>query len=335
MSRNQWMLRLATVVAGLQLGAVAQAAIVEGSAQIFELREIVPSIGAAHASLIAMNAPATAPVVWRADVDPAAAGVKELDSALLQSGIKLERSASGALTLSAVDSRSDRDRAAARLLPVLPQAIAPNDPDAVQTGAVAVFGTLLEAPFKFEVRGESVLVNGIEVFPSPGTAQSLPRVSAATQTTHDRLASAIDAYSTNLGTMGVTRARQVLATDLSGLPGISGLEWVGNELRLVRTDGIDERFYFDPVRETVPASASQKRAFLEEQATVFADELREGTVLLFGATYVLSIDELSALEFAGQVESARQSNESEALRIARLQAYTLNRDAAADLVFAR
>jgi len=310
------------------------AATVEGNVTIYELQEVAPSLAVATQAIVELNAPPETPIVWPRGVEPASTDLKVLASVLLQNGLVLTLDGAAA-TVRPFDGRDERDRARPRLLDVEATPVPPSDPAAIATGAVAVFGRLVDPPYRFDVVGDAVLVNGLEVFPSPGPQTPAPLATASDQEAHARLDAALSAYDADRIRIGTEAARARLAGGLAGVPGIAGHEWRGEALYLRRDDGLEEAFTFDPVREPAPLGPEERRAFLEEQAEIFAGLLRDGTVMLFGATYVLAADDIPASEFVARVSAVRRSSENDRLRIARIQALTHHRDAAADLVFAR
>lgn len=329
------------LIFGLLAGALAavapsplRAATSEGSVAILELQEVAPSLNVAAQSFVELRVPPETPIVWPQGVEPNSTDLKVLASVLLQNGLVLAPDGAAA-TVRPIDARSERDRARPRLIDVEAAAVPSADPAAIATGAVALFGRLVDPPYRFEIADDAVLVNGVAVFPAPGPQTSGPRATAGDEEVHARLDAALAAYEEDQIREGTAAARARLTQVLTGLPGIAGLDWRGEALYLRRDDGLEEAFTFDPVREPAPLGPEERRAFLEEQAEIFAGLLRDGTVLLFGATYMLSADDLPARDFVARVDSVRRSSENDALRIARIQALTHHRDAAADLVFAR
>lgn len=317
----------------LTLGGAISSALAgwsENGREIRTLSELLPSLQAGTGQAIGALAPTDHAVISSEALD-----LRSIEIDLMLAGLRLDRTGVTP-TVVAVHGENERTRAARRLLPAAPRSISPNDPSAIAAGQVAIFGRWVPAPYDLRVEGDQITVNGVAVFPSPGEAIEPITPSAQQVLAHDRMAAAMTLFAGLRGTPAEAQARENLRADLATLPSVTGAAWRNDdELALTQDDGSVEILNFGASREVDPDIASENAIYLNGQAEIFRAALGSGQALLFGATYCIPVLELDGASFAERVRDIRQSSESELLKIARLQTYTSDRNAAADLLYAR
>jgi hypothetical protein len=199
-----------------------------------------------------------------------------------------------------------------------------------------LFGKLVPPPYRVELSGDVIEINGVVVFPSPGPLSRPPDPSARVTDIFDRMSSARETYTRNRTVLGAEGARAALVVELKQIPGFKQVDWVSDdEVRIIRQDGIEERMSFAELRPTDPDNEQAQQAFLQAQAELLRGVLKDNGTILCGATYLIPVQDIPADSFRQKVNGIVTSGEPEALKLARLQVYTGNRDAAADLLFAR
>jgi len=318
-------------VMALALAATsAHAGWTERGATIARLDEVLPRLTRAIHQSVHSTLAADAPVLLPDGAD--LSDPKTLAVALAQSGYAF-RQEQNAWTLRNA-SRSEADRARARLRVATPTRPARGDRSAIATGAVAVFGRWLEAPFRVTRVDESIQVNGITIFPSPGPDVAPPTPSTAQVDAHTRIRRALATYPALRAQIGIPAAQAQILADLKTLSGYSRMEWVDDQnLRMVQANGVEEMLSFEIESAAVSPTPAERQEQLDTMVTGFADLLSNGGAILAGATYLSTLpDEGHA--FHDRALEIRVSTEPEALKLARLQAWTAQRDAAADLLFA-
>lgn len=151
------------------------------------------------------------------------------------------------------------------------------------------------------------------------------------------MTAALDAYDSEGATLGGDEAARRLIDRLIALPAVRDAEWIAeDQVRIVREGGQYEIVSLEEnPRAGERTTPEQMQAFLEAQAEVLRSSLRRNETLLCGATYLLAISHMGPAAFRARLDAIVDSAEPEALKIARLQAHTGHRDAAADLLFAR
>jgi hypothetical protein len=302
----------------------------ENGRTILTVREVLPKLTAALGTTARSDVNASTPVLC----DDGAIGgeSKALQSALLQSGLRFDPSTS---SVRDAHSTSERARAERRLLAAAPFTVSPHDPEAIPSGCVALYGHLVAPPYRIERIGDFIELNGVAIFPVPGESAPIPHVTEAQVQTHDLMSAAMRRYESRRGTSEEASARNELLLDLRAIPGVSGASWLGPDDASIIRDGREEYVTFGDERQTSPEDEAARPEVLDRELVSLRDLLvRDGT-LLCGASYLIPVWEPAASAFRPRLEAITRSSESEALRIARLQAYTLDRSAAADLVFAR
>lgn len=317
----------------------ADASWTEGGATILSLDELLPRIGGALgggtlAGSVGTSLPGDTPVLLPLDADPDSP--KTIQIALVQSGLALRAQAGGWNVVGASDE-PEAARARTRLRTVVSLAPRPNQPDRVTTGGVVLFGEVVAPPYLVEVAGDAVEINGVAVFPVLGADVTPPEPTAVQVDTHDRMDAAVRNYGRNTGALGIAEAKRSLIGELSRLPGVTGAEWLDDEnVRITHADGEGQILTLtQDGRDLDPPTTEQQRAAIETQAGSIRAALGDGATVFCGATYLLIDSSLDAAVLRGRIEQILRSGESDLLKIARLQAYTGHRDAAADLLYAR
>ncbi len=306
----------------------------EGEATILTLDEVLPRVGALLGGSARTTVPGDTPVLLPAGSD--IESPKAIQIALAQSGFVLGFSAGG-WTIAGASSNGEAVRARTRLRPVASLAPRPMESDVIQSGGLVLFGEVVEPPYRVEIVGEAIEINGVAVFPVPGADVSPPEPTTTQIDTHDRMDAAARNYERNAGTLGSAEAKRILIGELSRLPRVTGAEWLDEEtVRLIRPAGDGEIITFARVgREADPPTAEALRAALETEAQLLSRALAENATVFCGATYLLTDSALDAGTLRRRIEEILHSDEPDLLKIARLQVYTGHRDAAADLLFAR
>jgi len=314
-------------------GSAALAAWSEGRHQILALSELLPQLTADLNGPVRNEMGTDAAVLLVEGADPDVP--QTLRAALLLSGMRL-REDRGAWTVVPAQPKPERERALDRAIPVSPVAPAPGTGAAISTGGVAFFGHLMPPPFSVTRSGDVIEINGVPVFPSPGVLTPPPAPSVRVVEIFDRMESARESYLRNRDLLGVERASTELTSELRAIPGFTEVEWIADdEVRILREDGIEERMSFAEFRPPDPDNSLAQERYLDEQVLLFREILEEEGTLLCGATYLIPVQEIGAGDFRRRVEEVAGSPEEDALKLARIQAYTGNRDAAADLLYAR
>jgi hypothetical protein len=324
----------ALTLAGFVFPSTASASWTEGEATILTLNELMPRVGGALGGLARTNLPGDTPVLLPPDSD--LGSPKSIQIALVQSGLALRPQAGGWSIVDA-SAKSEAERARARLLPVVPLAPRATEPGRIQTGGVVLFGEVVAPPYRVEVSNDAVEINSVAVFPVPGSSATPPEPTKPQVETHDRMDAAVTNYRRNVGSQGPINAKRMLIEELMQMPGVTGAEWTGDdEVRLTRPDGSGEILTFATTgRDADPPTEESLRVALETQAEILRNTLAENATLFCGATYLLGNPAPDAAALRARIEEILQSGDSNALKIARLQAYTGHRDAAADLLYAR
>ena len=295
---------------------------------IATVRELLPRLRAAAGARIESVVADDAPVLLPDGTDPD--DPKALAVALVYSGIPFRLEA-GRWTVGAPDARREREQSRPRQLAVTEVRV--SGPGAIATGAVALFGRTIEAPFRVERVGETVELNGVVVFPSPGPDIEGPVPTAAQVAQNAGIPAVLARLRAQPFADAAARARA--RDDLARLPGVTSAEWVGDLLKLVTTDGGEENLYFEAMREAVPPTPEETRDRLDLIAEGLNDVLRDGGAVVAGATYLITLPGPDGLPFRDRLREIRASSEPETLKLARIQAWTGQRDAAADLLYAR
>jgi len=278
--------------------------------------------------------PGDTPVLLPPDSD--SDSPKTIQIALVQSGLAL-RSREGGWDVVEAYAKSENERARTRLQPIVVLRPLATEPDRIQTGGAVIFGEVVPPPYSVEVVNDAIEINGVAVFPVRGPNVAPPKPSKTQTETHNGMDAAVTNYRRNLGTLGSAESKQTLIDDLKRLPGVTGAEWLdGETIRLIRPDGDGEIIRLTQGgREPDPPTAESLREALETQAASLRKALGENATVFCGATYLLTNHAVDAGTLRARIEQVLGSGESNALKIARLQAYTGHRDAAADLLFAR
>lgn len=326
---------LLSVAALVGAGRGATAAVEEGDCSIYSISELIGSLSSALAAPVrpAAQLGTDYPVVWIGESSPLTADLRALESAVIQSGLHLASAPNG-WTLAPIDPATEARRAEARLLPAAPITIPLSDPRAITSGGAVVFGQWIDAPYRVESDDEAVRLNGVPVYPSPGTGQQSPRVTAEIAAAHDALDAALANYDAERSAGSATVARANLIARLLTLPEVSRAQWQDDLVRITRPDGTEEIVTFDRGREAEPLEGETRRTWLREQADQIESTLRAGQTVLFGATYLVVLPDAPET-LRARITEVRTSAEPELMKIARLQAYTHHRDAASDLALAR
>jgi hypothetical protein len=180
-----------------------------------------------------------------------------------------------------------------------------------------------------------VLINGVSIYPSPGDAATPPTPSEEQISAHSRLESAGADFAQNRDQGELQEAQQNLAELMLERPEIEAARWINEqELQLVHRDGSIEMIIItDEGREPDDDRVSAENEALENMATGLRRTLTENYTVMAGATYLLTVTHANAHSFRERIEELRTSTESEAMKLARLQAWTGQRNAAADLLY--
>lgn len=321
------------LVLGLLAVGSSKAAWTEGGCTILSLGELQPMLEAHLGVSLQTTIPDGTPLLIPRGLAPESP--KALNIALTGSGLAL-RTDGATTTIVLGHQLTESARALTRLLPAAPVAPGVTDPGAISRGGVAIFGQLLEPPFLVESTPEAVEINGVLVFPSPGPDVEPPQPTAEQTLIHERMSAAREAYAWNRSALGVDEARRRLLDAVAGLPGVGSAEWADDEeLVLFREDGIEEVLWFPAeTMDFSPPTPADRRAFMGIMAEGIRRSLCADRTVLCGATYLITVDELPAEALRGRLLEIISSTEPENLRLARLQAHTGHRDAAADLLFA-
>jgi hypothetical protein len=258
---------------------------------------------------------------------------KAMAAALVRSGLALSRD--GEILRPPVPG--ERERALLRRAPASPLSPSAQDTGAIGAGGAILFGQILEPPFVVEVAGEQVLLNGLAIYPPAGAAGAPPAPTAAQTAAHDALEAAGAAYFADLQALGPEAARARLAAAMRARPGVAALRWEDESTLVLTTDaGGEQVLSLDPeAREPDPDNA----AALGEHLQNLAEGLRrvlvaDGTVVA-GASYLRTVGGIAAGALRARLIQIRDSPEPELLKLARLQAWTGQREAAADLLYLR
>jgi hypothetical protein len=327
--------RTALVLCGMAFGAIAStapalAAWEENGRTILTVAEVLPMLTAALGTTAQSDVKPSTPVLC--DADAIGGDSKALQAALLQSGLRFDRLTS---TVRDAHPTSERARAERRLLAAAPFDVSPDDPQGIPTGCVALFGQLVAPPYRLELVRDVIELNGVAIFPVPGEPVPAPQVTEVHVQTHNLLSAAMERYQSRRGTPEEADARNALLADLRAVPGVSEASWLGPDDVSMTRNGSQEYVTFGDERESSPGDDAARTEVLNSQLASLRDVLVQDGTLLCGASYLIPVWEPAASAFRPRLEAITRSSEAEALRIARLQAYTLDRAAAADLIFAR
>lgn len=270
--------------------------------------------------------PGNTPVIFAGD--PSELGPKAVQVALVQSGLSLRED--GEVVRPHILSESVR--AERRRIPHF--ASTPRGQDAIDSGGLVLFGTVYESPFRLEVGAGEILINGVSVYPSPGEAAAPPLPSDDQREAHERLESGGAEFSASARSGDEQGARQRLAASMLERAEIVSAEWTSeNDLTLTHRDGSIEMITISDEGRDADASPSSEDEALRGLADGLRRNLEDNYTVIAGATYLLTVNHANAKAFRRRVEEIRNSGEGELMKLARLQAWTGQRNAAADLLF--
>jgi len=306
---------------------IAGAAWTEAGSTILTLEEAMASLDSAGGGAVRSALPGDTPILMPGD----ASDLKSLKVALLLSGLSL-RPGGEIIQPKGLDERSRAER---RRLPHF--AATPRGGNTIDQGGLVLFGTLHEPPFAVEVVGTEILINGVAVYPSPGPAATPPAPSAEQRSFHEKLETAGAAFAAAAGGNDAQKIREELAATMLDLDGIENAEWTSDQdLQLTHSDGSIEVIAFDhEAREADPDPAASQDEALRSLAEGLRRVLRDNYTVMAGASYLLTVTNSNADAFFQRIREIEDSSDSEALKLARLQAWTGQRNAAADLLFNR
>ncbi len=270
--------------------------------------------------------PGDTPVIFPGD--PSQLGPKAIQVALVQSGMALRDDGE----IVRPHALSERMRAERRRIPHFIST--PRGQDAIDSGGLVLFGTVHEPPFTVEVSMGEVLINGVSVYPSPGEAAAPPTPSDRQRANHESLEAGVADFASSSRQGDEHGARQRLAASMLERPEILSAEWTGDsDLTLTHRDGSIELITISDEGRDADASASSEDEALRGLADGLRRNLEDNFTVLAGASYLLTVNHANAHSFRRRVEEIRNSGESELMKLARLQAWTGQRNAAADLLF--
>lgn len=271
--------------------------------------------------------PTNTPVLF--SDEPESISRKALAVALLQSGLAIMPDGE----IIDPHSMDERSRAERRHIPHF--SVTPRGGDTIDMGGLVLFGEIHEPPFAVEVIADEIHINGVAVYPSPGPAALPPVPSSGQKNAHETLEAAGASYALAQGRGEAQRAREELAATMLERPEIEHAEWINDkDLQLSNTDGSIEMITFsDEAREADPDGILAEDKALSALAEGLGQALRDNYTVMVGASYLLTVTNSNAYSFARRVREIRESPDSEALKLARLQAWTGQRNAAADLLF--
>ena len=320
----------ALLLLGLGAARPATAEWSEGNKTILRIDEAAALTGTGLSARggVAMDWPVLLPEDWRS------LGDKAMQVAVIQSGLAARQGAAG-LEIFEGHALSERERAERRRIPhfaITPRQVGEN---VVDSGGVALFGKLLAPPFQVEAVGDEVQINGVAVYPSPGPNVAAPRVSGATRATHDNLVEAAREFSVSRDRGDGGAAKQRLLATMLAQPDVVSARWVSEtDLELTEPDGSVRMLSMGTEgRDAEPADESALREHLDGIAAGLRAALAQGFTVLAGADYLDSMSDVGAAVFRTRLAEIKASGDSEALKLARIQAYTGLRNAAADLLW--
>jgi hypothetical protein len=307
------------------------ASTVEAGRTIVSLHDLIPQLERELSGPVIGTVPSESPVLL--SVDEEGDWPDALRASLIQSGLTL-RAEGGQWRVELIWSESEESRSTRRQFSISPVPLSLEDGDVISTGSVVAFGREIAPPYRITVDQDQVSINGVPVFPTPGDPSLLAAPTDENVSEFQFWNDALTAYSFDLATFGSATARENLTDRFRDRPEVRTAEWRGaSELRLERIDGTVRVISIDPeTKSGPPPTAAESREFLELHAENMRSILQSDHVLLCGATYFSTVDEPSG-PFLERVREIRSAGESDAMRIARLQAWTGHRDAAADLLY--
>lgn len=331
MTRLETVCLTSLLLTGLFSIASLAASATEAGRTIVPLHELIPQLERDLSGPVTSDAPSDSPILLSVDEEGDWPGA--LRTALIQSGLTL-RAAGEQWRVEPIWSESEETRSTRRQWSFSPIPPPLGESNVIATGSVIAFGREIAAPYRVMVEEDQVLINGVPVFPTPGEPSPPPIPSDEATSEFQFLNNALALYSSDLTSFGSATARENFAARFRSRRGIQAAEWTGDsDLRLEQADGTVKVISIDPeTKSGPPMTAAQWREFLEIQAENIRTELREDRLVLCGSTYFSTIDTPSA-QFLTRVREIRAGKENDALRIARLQAWTGHRDAAADLLY--
>ena len=206
---------------------------------------------------------------------------------------------------------------------------------AITSGGALLYGTMVEPPFRIEVAGGEILLNGVTVYPSPGIPGPIP--DAATVDLFTATSTACDTYRQDLTTRGGVAARRDLRQTLVAHAAIESAEWLDEDrLRLLKNDGSEEILVLHwEARDADPPTEADRQADLVATAEDLRQALRLDFTICAGTTYLLTAPERGATALRDRLREIISSDDDDDLKLLRLQARTGHGDVAADLLYTR
>lgn len=303
----------------------------EADCTIMTLAELNSQLSAATTGDVSINVSQETPVIFPPGFDPTVPA--DVLAALPLSGLAAKREGAD-IQVRAPRPLVDHIGVTDRAYPASIATIDTGNPAAIGSGVVSLYGRLIEGPFLIESDINGVTLNGVRVLPVPGPRTPPPSPTVAQRDLHSGLKTAMDQYKLDMVNLSADEARQRYITSLESLPDVRSAEWTSDDLvMLERQNGRKQYISFDPAFDRGdPPTPDEWRAYHEMEAENFRRMLRADRAVLFGATYILPVSMLDGPSFKRRVLEIRVSSEDESLKLARIQAYTARRDAAADLL---
>ena len=320
------LLPLACLLLALLAPQTIPAAVDEDGTSILRLDEAMDALRAGGSIAPRSALPADTPVLLTGSLD--ALGPKGVAAALILSGLSLR--ANGEIVRA--HSSSERERAETRRLPHF---VTAPPSGGIETGAVALYGELTPPPYAVEVMGDEIRINGVTVYTYPGPAVMPPSPSAEQVSRQQDIAEGGAEYARSVAAGQGQAARDAFAQRMLAREEVAAARWLSDDtLELSYTDGSTETLGFEPEgREADAADPAAEAEYLDSLAESLRQVLRADHTVLAGATYLLTITDASASGFRRRLDELRGSSEPEALKLARIQVHTGDRNAAADLLY--
>jgi len=327
MIRSGKLLFLLPLTLSMMIAISAGAIQIEAGNTILTLDEVLDRLDSQNGISSRSDLPGDTPVIFPGE--PSQLGAKSISAALVMSGLALRPDGE----VVQPHALSERTRAERRNIPHF--AATPRSVDSIDSGGLVLFGRVYEPPFRVDVRRGEVLINEVLVYPSPGASARPPSPGSREIFNHSELERAGAAFAETKNRGEAQSAQANLAETMLARPEIVSARWRDeNNLELRHEDGSIEMITIgDEGREADEDPLSREDEALEELAAGLRRVLEQNYTVLAGATYLLTLTHANAFSFRQRIEEVRNSPESDLMKLARLQAWTGQRNAAADLLY--